>query len=80
MIQPLAWELPYATDAALKSKQTSQKDFSRDLDKLIFEICIEEKGIGVPTVVQWIKDLALSLQWLKSLLRHRFDPQSHTVG
>jgi len=33
-----------------------------------------KKNIGVPAVVQWVKDLALSLQWLRYLLRCRFDP------
>ena len=28
----------------------------------------------VPTVVQWVKILVLSLQWLRSLLRHDLTP------
>ena len=36
--------------------------------------------IGVPTVVQWVKDLALSLGRLRSLLRYRFRLQPGTVG
>lgn len=35
--------------------------------------------LRVPTVVQQIKDPAWSLQWLRSLLGHRFDPQHCTV-
>ena len=35
---------------------------------------------GVPTVVQRVKDLALSLQQLGLLLKHRFDPQPGAVG
>ena len=29
---------------------------------------------GIPMGFQWVKDLVLSLQWLRSLLWHRFDP------
>ena len=36
--------------------------------------------MGVPTVAQWVKDLVLSLQWLRLLLRHRFNPQPSTMG
>ena len=36
--------------------------------------------IGVPTVVQWVKDPVLSLWELKSLLRHRFKTRPNTVG
>ena len=34
----------------------------------------------VPSVAQWVKDLALSLQWLRLLLRLRFNPQPSAVG
>ena len=30
-------------------------------------------------MAQWVKDLALSLQWLRSLLWHRFDPWSQDL-
>ena len=30
--------------------------------------------LGCSLVVQWVKDLTLSLQWLESLLWRRFDP------
>ena len=31
-------------------------------------------------MVQWVKDQALSLQWVRLLLRYRFDPWPGTVG
>ena len=45
-----------------------------------WELAVKKSHYGVPTVAQWVKDLVLSLQWLRSLLRHRFDPQPGTVG
>lgn len=38
------------------------------------------KKVGVPNVAQQVKDLALSLQRLNSLLRHGFNPQPGPVG
>ena len=31
-------------------------------------------------MLEWVKDLVLSLWWFGSLLRHKFDPQPSTVG
>ena len=36
--------------------------------------------LGVPAVAQWVKDPALSLQWLGLLLKHGFDPQPGAAG
>ena len=41
-IQPLAWEPPYATGVALKSKKQKQKQ--------------KKKPLGVPIVAQWVKN------------------------
>ena len=37
--------------------------------------CNTKEPWGVLAVAQLVKDLAQSLQWLRSLLRHGFDPQ-----
>ena len=42
LIQPLAWELPYASGAALKSKKKNQK---------------RKRNVGVPIVAQWSMNL-----------------------
>ena len=34
----------------------------------------------VLAVTQQVKDLVVSLQWLRLLLRHGFDPQPSAVG
>ena len=36
--------------------------------------CLKNNLGGGPLVAQWVKDLALSLLWLWSLLWHEFDP------
>ena len=38
------------------------------------EMLTLEKLLGVPTVVQWVKDLALPQLWHRSQLWIRFDP------
>jgi len=68
LIQPLAWELPYATGVALKrkNKQTKQPLSKQQKTPIIKNrICLR---------AQWVKDLACSLQCLGSLLWGRFDP------
>ena len=61
LIQPLAWEPPYATGVALK-RQKKKKDFSK------------KENHQNSLVAQWVKEPALALLWLGSLLWHRFDP------
>ena len=39
-----------------------------------------QRHLGVPAVVQQVKDWVLSLQQLGSLLRQRFNPQPGAVG
>ena len=41
---------------------------------------LEKNYIGVPAVAQWVKELVLSLQQLRSLLRYEFKPQLSEVG
>ena len=41
---------------------------------------LRKSQTGVPAVAQRVKDPMLSLQWLKPLLRHRFDLWSSTNG
>ena len=36
--------------------------------------------VGVPSVAQWVKELALSLQQLRGLLRCRFNSLPSAVG
>ena len=38
------------------------------------KIDFKQKIIGSSLVVQWVKDLVLSLQWLRSLLWYVLDP------
>jgi len=40
----------------------------------------KKEARGVPVLAQWVKDLALSLQQLRMLLRCSFDPWSGIVG
>ena len=56
LIRPLAWEPPYAADEALKDNKTKKKK--------------RKKDVRIPTVVEQVKDLVLSLQ------QRGFDPQS----
>ena len=44
------------------------------------KILFNKQGWRVPTVVQWVKDLALSLQRLRSLLSLGFVPWPGIVG
>ena len=57
-IRPLAWALPYATGVVLKSKI----------------IIIINSFIGVPAVVQWVKNLTAVAEWLRSVQKCRFNP------
>ena len=59
------------------SQQTGNRGKLSQLDK---EYLPKDLQIGVPVVVQWIKDPALFLQQLGSLLRHGFNPWPGTVG
>ena len=36
--------------------------------------------MGIPVMVQWAKDPALSLQWLGSLQKQEFNPQPSIMG
>ena len=63
-IQPLAWELPYAANGALKKGKKKKKEEEEEEKK----VCEEFPGSLE------VKDLALSLVWLGSLLWCRFDP------
>ena len=42
--------------------------------------CLRKRNQEVPAAAQRVKDLVLSLQWLNSMLRLRFDPWPSTVG
>ena len=59
-LQPLAWELPYATCVALKRQKKKKKK------KVV--------KMGSFLVTQQVEDLALSLLWVWLLLWHRFNP------
>ena len=55
-IRPLAWELPYAADAALKKLKKKKFNLTSNQDRQLKTI-----NIGVPLVAQQIKNLTLSL-------------------
>ena len=71
LIWSLAWELPYATGTALKSKnkQTNKQSKIKGVDIFISSRLLLEISCG-PVV----KDSALSLQWLGLLLWQGFKP------
>ena len=65
LIRPLAWEHPYATGTALQSKKKKKKKKKKSVIA----------GNSFSFVAQWVRDLALSPQWLLRLLLWRgFDP------
>ena len=41
---------------------------------ILYTLAIKKLQTGVPAVAQQVRDPGLSLQWLGSLLRCRFDP------
>ena len=50
--------------------ETEKKDICGDPGEIPIKVCSLESSL----MVQWVKDLALSLLWLRLLLWHRFDP------
>ena len=64
-IRTLAWELPYATGSALKSKKKKRKEERKQKTAAAIP--------GVPDVAKWVKDPVLPQLWLRSY-QLRFDP------
>ena len=63
MIQPLAWELPYATGAALKNEKQSKNKEKRGVPTVVQQVTnptviLEDVG-SIPGLAQWVKDLVL---------------------
>ena len=54
LIQPLAWELPYAATAALKKKRRRRIDQKNSLS---LSLELKEGGLGIPVVAQWLMNL-----------------------
>ena len=63
LIGPLAWEFPYAAGAALKTKKKKEKELDARASQ-----ANNKSNEGSSLVVQWVKDLMLSLLQLNSLL------------
>ena len=72
-IRPLAWEPPYAADVALKGQRDKKKCIRYKCTKYKKYIK-KKKKTWSSLVTQQVKDLALSLLWLGSLLWHGFIP------
>ena len=58
LIQLLAWELPYATGAALK-RPKNKKEFPVVVQQLMNLTSICEDEGSIPGLHQWVKDLTL---------------------
>ena len=54
--------------------------FISSVKMLIYCALKKNHFMGVPIVMQWVKELVFSLQLLGSLLRRRFNPQPSAVG
>ena len=68
LIGPLAWEFPYAAGAAQKTKKKKKKrKKEKELDARASQ-ANNKSNEGSSLVVQWVKDLMLSLLQLNSLL------------
>ena len=61
-IQPLAWELSYATDTARKKKKSVINNLSWSSGCGTMEMKLasnHEVVVSIPGLAQWVKDLAL---------------------
>ena len=62
-IRPLAWELPYATGVAIKSKKTKNKKTKTGVPIMaqwLTNLTRNHEVVGsIPGLAQWVKNLAL---------------------
>ena len=59
-IQPLAWEPPHATSAALKRQKNKKIKRKKKTDEWIKNLTSIRKDVGlIPGLAQCVKDLAL---------------------
>ena len=60
LIRPLAWERPYATGAALKSKKIKTKSWSSLCGSALVNPTSIYEDVGlIPGLAQWVKNLGL---------------------
>ena len=72
-IQPLAWELPYASGVALKKNSKKVKWAGAICDEVILKGLIQKRGDRSSLVAQQVKDPALLLLCLGFLLWSGWD-------
>lgn len=79
-IRPLAWELPYATGAALKKKKRKEKKERRNSRSSRYGTTWSVASwecwdLGsIPSLAQWVRDPVLLQLQLRLWLQLRFDP------